>query len=218
VADYCTDRKKKIAEWSKAHKVEEMEISALAQRVVEVNWEKEVVRLAEKASKVWAKERVRDFAEKEQIPIEYTQALADDAVGWVEEKELDHMFEHYGNALLVEMLTHEEMVEGMMEYAGFLKGQKQLKKHLKIEVQPVGVREDLSWLKECLKAAIQQDMKHLPLDYMGCVRLVQRRIRGWLGPNESEEEVRHHLPEEVRPGHRAGVLREWDEGPAGGEF
>ena len=32
VADYCTDRKKRIAEWSKLHKAEEMDISALAQR------------------------------------------------------------------------------------------------------------------------------------------------------------------------------------------
>lgn len=181
VADYCTDRKKRIAEWSKVHKAEEMDISALAQRVVVVNWEKEVQRLAEKAAKVWATERVCDYAEIEQKPVEYTQALADDAVGWVEDKELDHMFDHYGTALLEEMLTHEEMVEGMMEYAGFLKGQKQLKKHLKIEMKAVGVREDLTWLKECLKAAIAEDMQHLPLDYMGCVRLVQRRVRGWLG-------------------------------------
>ena len=142
--------------------------------VVERNLEIEVERLADKAAKAWADERVVDFSEKEQIPREFSVALADDAVSWAEEKELDHLFDFYGNALLVEMLTHEEMIEGMMEYAGFLKGQKQLKKHLKIEVKAAGVREDLTWLKECLKAAIEEDMQHLPLDYMGAVRLVCR--------------------------------------------
>ena len=70
-------------------------------------------RLADKAAKAWAKERVTDYGEIEQIPVEFANALADDAVAWAEEKELDHLFEFYGNALLVEMLTHEEMVEGV---------------------------------------------------------------------------------------------------------
>ena len=61
----------------------------------------------------------------------------------------------------------------------------QLKKHLKIEVKAAGVREDLTWLKECLKEAIAEDMKHLPLDFMAAIRLVQRRIRGWLGRSKA---------------------------------
>ena len=185
LSDFTAVRKKEIAEWTTEFKELEMKISAYAQKVVERNWEIEVNRLTERAAKVWADERVVDYSEKEQIPREFANALADDAVAWAEEKELDHLFDFYGNALLVEMLTHEEMVEGMMEYAGFLKGQKQLKKHLKIEVKAAGVREDLTWLKECLKEAIADDMKHLPLDYMAAVRLVQRRLRGWLGRSKA---------------------------------
>ena len=42
---------------------------------------------------------------------------------------------------------------------------------------------DDSWFKNMIKAAIAEDLKHMPLDFMGCVRLVQRRFRGMLGRN-----------------------------------
>jgi hypothetical protein len=184
-ADCERSRRDDIEEWAKEHKILEMEISKVAQMVVEKCQDREAWRLTEKSAKVWREERVIDYSEIEQKPVEFTGALADDAVSWCEDNELDHMFDFYTMALLNTMLTHEEMIEGMMEYAGFLKGKKQLKKHLTMNITAIGVREDLTWFKECVKEAIAEDMKHLPKDFVGCVRLVQRRIRGWLGRSKA---------------------------------
>jgi len=94
------------------------------------------------------------------------------------------VFEHYVRAMLNTMLTHPECIEGMMEYAGMLKGVKKLKKHLEVVVQaPGGRRESANWQLEQLREAIKEDLAHMPLDYMSAVRRVQTRARGMIGRN-----------------------------------
>ena len=186
--DFHQSKVNDIEIWTKEFIIVETDIARTAEEVTELIFQNEVNRLCEKANKVWQNELILEISEKEQIPIELNRALGDDAVAWVEENMLDHTFDHYVYALLNIMLTMPEMEEGLLEYGGFLKGKKQLKKKLEIKVQPIGYREDLTWFKSCLRDAIEDDLKHMPLDYIGCVKLIQCRIRGWLGRSKGRRQ------------------------------
>lgn len=172
-----------IADWSKAFKVDENNISVIAMEAANTVLGKQVDRLFDRAAKVTVKARVADIREVEQAPREANVLLNNDAVAWTEENMLDHVFDFYVVNMLNTMLGMEECREGLLEYGGFLKGQKQMKKKLEVQVVQAGKRVDDSWFKNMIKAAIEDDLKHLPLDYMGAVRMVQRRFRGMCGRN-----------------------------------
>jgi len=172
-----------IQEWAKSFKIDENNISLIAMQAANIVLDKQIDRLVNRAAKVTVKERVMVIREKEQGPWEANALLNNDAVAWTEENELDHLFDHYVVWMLNTMLGMEECREGLLEYGGFLRGQKQMKKKLEVQVTQAGRRVDDSWFKSMIKEAISEDLKHLPLDYMGAVRMVQRRFRGMRGRN-----------------------------------
>lgn len=168
---WCAEfRKEEIAMKDKAYEIAEMVMTA------------EVERLVKLAMAVGRKETLFKVRHKEQQIHEEKMAMCDDATDWAADTLNEHLFEFYVPRLLNTMLGYEEMVEGMMEYAGLLKNKK-LKKHLEMSVTAIGVREDLTWFKELLKTAIADDAKTCPKDYLGSVKLLQRRARGMIARN-----------------------------------
>ncbi len=181
--DCKASRLKSIAEWAHGCKLLENDISVVAMATANKVMEAQIDRLYSRAAAVSVPSAVSRLREKEQAPHEEKLLLNDDAVAWTEENMLDHVFDHYVTALLNTMLGMEECREGVLEYGGFLKGQKKLQKKLEIKLEDVGRRVDDSWFKNMLKTAIADDLKHMPLDYIGCVKLIQRRFRGMRGRN-----------------------------------
>lgn len=177
-------RKQDIVTWCADFRTDEMRMAAEALVAADALLEQEVGRLASRAAVVWARETLFRIQHDEQSSHEAKAAMCDDAVDWAADDLMDHVFDFYVPRLLDTMLGYEEMVEGLMEYAGMLKNKK-LKKRLEVNVAPVGVREDLSWFKEALRASVAEDLKKTPKDFMGAVRLVQRRARGILGRNKA---------------------------------
>ena len=176
-------RKNDIASWCVTFRQDELLMAQQALAVADVVLGLEVDRLTDRAAQVWCREKLFSLRHAEQSVHEEKMAVADEAVDFCMDDVLDHVFGFYVPRLLNTMLNFDEMVEGMMEYAGMLK-HKKLKKLLEVTAAPVGHREDLTWFKESLAASIYEDAKEAPLDYMGCVRLIQRRIRGMLGRNK----------------------------------
>ncbi len=181
--DCKRNRKEGIDVWAKNFKQSENDISVIAYKVSGLVLDNLVDLLGDLVCKVCTKEKVFEISYEEQQRPESMQLLNEDAVAHVEENMLDHVFDHYTYALINTMLGMEDQREGCLEYGGFLKGQKVMKKKLEMKVVEAGRRIDDSWFKNCIKDAISEDLKHMPLDYMGCVRLVQRRFRGMLGRN-----------------------------------
>lgn len=184
LVDCRVARRLEIAAWCADFRVDEQRMAAEAQVAADALLEQEVKFLVSRAAAVWARETLFRIRHDEQRMHEAKGAMCDDAVDWAADDVMDHIFDFYVPRLLDTMLAYDEMVEGMMEYAGMLKNKK-LKKRLELNVAPVGVREDLTWFKESLRASVAEDLKKIPRDFMGAVRLVQRRARGMLGRNKA---------------------------------
>ena len=179
-------RRTQITQWCQDFKAQETVMRFKAYEVVDLVLEQEVERILARGISVGTREKVFRLQHDQQSVYEENMAMCDDAVDWAADVALNHVFEFYAVRLLNTMLTHDDMVEGMMEYAGMLRG-KRLKKHLDIAQAPVGVRVDMTWFKDSLRDSILEDQRTCPRDYLGCVRLLQRWFRGIIGRNRARK-------------------------------
>ena len=174
-----------VKRWVGGFRLDEARIGTQAEVIANSLLDAEVERLLSRGIAVGRKEALFRVRHIEQALYEPNMAMCDDAVDWAFDHLLNHIFDFYTPKLLNTMLEHEEMVEGLLEYAGMLKGKK-LKKHLEVTVS-VGVREDWTWFKDLLREAIAEDKRLCPKDYLGAVRMLQRVFRGVIGRTKARK-------------------------------
>ena len=109
---------------------------------------------------------------------EYTTALLEDVVDWIEIDLFDELWDHYVPAMLNSMLEVDEFRQGMLEYAGMERIK--LKKRKGKQALPAKKGEAHQWFDEMFKSAQTGD-PGIETKKAAAIRLLQAKVRSIQG-------------------------------------
>jgi hypothetical protein len=176
--DFKKERMDKILDWAHEFKKRELEMIRMSGEVADLLLAAECQFLLHEKSSVAVNEVVFNTQHKEQDKHETLMSVIDDALFWTEEICLDKIWDFFVSALLVEMMEHEELVKGMLEYAGLARGG--LKKALVVDVTK---RVDDTWYEPWFQKCLSDEKKVIPIPQAIAIVRLQAFFRGILARN-----------------------------------
>ena len=176
---YQEFRNKKFLELAVDYRIEEKNMSQLADEVVKSNIRNEVDTLLDELIEIAKEERVEELRYMEQCAYESENMKIDDVLEWLEINMYEEFWWFFVPHMLTKMSEVPEFIKGMMEYAGMIKFA--IRANRKVDINKG--KETQAWWDSFWANALIEEEKIRPMKPDKAATIIQKMLRGrYLGP------------------------------------